>query len=122
MRKIISVITNIIEKYDIGVLALKKLSPFIYSERLFAMQEKIRKYAQKRKMKVESYSIDELKKSLIHAGRMNKNTLAEVIADEHTELSLELYKEQLNKNPYYLKMFEAIALTMVCNKKRNSSL
>jgi hypothetical protein len=44
----------------------------------------------------------------------NKRKLAEVMVNRHPELFHEFIREKSNKNLYYTKLFEAVALGSIC--------
>ena len=64
-------------------------------------------------MKIHEYSIDDLK-AFFYLGRINERQLAEMITSDYPVLSYELEKEKAIINPYYVRMFEAVALGSIC--------
>jgi len=70
--------------------------------------------AVKKKIKIYEYSIKELEEILLNEGKHNKKTLAEKMVSDYPFLIHELEKEKSHKNPYHLRMFEAVALGAAC--------
>ncbi|MEM2991372.1 MAG: crossover junction endodeoxyribonuclease RuvC [Halobacteria archaeon] len=107
-------ISNLIERYQINVLAVKEFHPSRSSANLNQLVKGIRELARRKKLKIHQYSIKELEDFFCPEGRINKEELAELVAKRYPVLFHELNKEKANRNPYYIKMFEATALGSVC--------
>ena len=119
LSKILSWILRVVRDYQAEILALKALHPSRASQGLKDLVKSIRELAKREKLKLYQYSIEELKTSFLKgkgekAKRGNKRELARTIASFYPHLFLELEKERKNKNPYHLKMFEAVALGTLC--------
>ena len=114
LQRIKEILTEICDTYQPNVLAIKRLHPARESINLHLLALRIREFARKKGMKVCQYSIEEVKNFFLSQGRKNKKGLAEIIASRHPELENELKKEKENKNPYHLRMFEAVALGKIC--------
>ena len=65
-------------------------------------------------IKVISYPLHEIKKSL---GLKKRQSVNEHIAGKYIELRKEYEQEQNSFNPYYTKMFEAIAVAELVESK-----
>jgi len=117
--KAIEVISEYIELHDINTIALKKLHPARSSKNLRALVSRINSLARRKKIKVSQYSIKELEKSLLEEEKHNKKNLAEKLVSDYPCLVHELEKEKArkNRNPYHLRMFEAVALGAACFHK-----
>lgn len=76
--------------------------------------EGLKSIAEEYKISFSTYTIADLKKG----GLRNKKELSRYAADRHPELLHQLRKESVNRNPYYTRMFEAIATGMLCHKER----
>ena len=72
-------------------------------------------------MKVYQYGIDDMKAFFMGKKRSNKQGLSEVLASRYPVLIPELHKEQENENPYYYRMFEAVALGAICSYQSGSN-
>jgi len=112
--KVISVIKEYIELYDLNMIALKKLHPSRSSKNLRKLVDRIKSLAARKRIKVYQYSIKEIEGILLAEERHNKKLLAQKMASDYPFLIHELEKEQAHKNPYRMKMFEAVALGAAC--------
>jgi len=114
--KAIDVISEYIELYALNTIALKKLHPAHSSKNLRLLVSRIKALARRKKIKVYQYSIKELEEFFLIDERHNKKTLAEKMVSDYPCLIHELEKEKAhkNKNPYHLRMFEAVALGAAC--------
>jgi hypothetical protein len=75
---------------------------------------KIKESAERKRLKAYQYSIKELESFFYPDGRINRRMLAEKVAGKYPVLSYELDREKTIRNPYYIRMFEAVALGSVC--------
>ena len=114
--KVIDVISEYTEIYDLKIIALKKLHPAHSSKNLRLLVSRIKSLALRKKIKVYQYSIKELEEFFLIDEKHNKRTLAEKMVSDYPFLVNELEKEKAhkNKNPYHLRMFEAVALGAAC--------
>jgi len=112
--KVIDIISEYIGLYDLNTIALKKLHPSRSSKNLRLLVSKIKALAARKKIKVYQYSIKKLEKFFLTDERHNKKTLAEKMVSDYPCLIHELEKEKAHKNPYHLRMFEAVALGAAC--------
>jgi Holliday junction resolvasome RuvABC endonuclease subunit len=113
MKKIITVIDEIISRYGVTSLAVKKLHPARTSRQLNLLVKKMKDMAKRRKLKVREYSIKQLEQSLCPGEKGNKKKLAEKVVRDYHILSRELEKERTHRNAYYIRLFEAVALGMM---------
>jgi hypothetical protein len=98
-------------RYRISRLALKTLSPGQTSRNLTRLTAAIVRRFAKRGIRIESYSLDDLKGFFSpHAPKINRKKLSELVAQEYPPLYSLLAKEKKNRNSYYQKLFEAVAL------------
>lgn len=121
LEKVKHIIAGFIEAYRPSYLAIKKLHPSRSSARLNYLTSFIKGFCQKRRIKVFSYSIQELKCCLAKGSRINKKDLAQLMAAEYPELVPELKREERNKSPYFVRLFEAVALGRVCLNEINDN-
>ena len=113
-RKTMVILSEFIEQYQPDVLALKRLNPFRSSAGLDRLVQKIIALSEKKGLKIRRYGIRELEAFFYSEGRSNKRKMAEIIASQYPVLYSELDLERRNKNPYHLRMFEAVGLGAVC--------
>lgn len=116
LKSIISALTTYIQRYEITVIALKKFHPSRSSKALDSVVRKIENLAKKSGIKIFHYSIDELKDCFVSGENVNKEDLAKILTASNDELIPKFNKEIQNKNTYYLPMFEAIALSLLCKE------
>jgi len=117
VKKIKSIILNLINKYEPDVLSIKKLNPCRSSSNLKRLSSKIKNLARKKGLRVYQYSIGDLKAFFSPKNKINKKNIADIVTRDYPALCHELGKEKTNKNSYYIRMFEAVALGLVCYRK-----
>jgi len=105
---------NLVKRYEPNVLAIKKLHPSRSSLYLNWMTDKIKRDSKRKGLKVYQYSIGDLESFFSPEEKINKKKLAELIASRYPELFNEFGEEKGNKNPYHIRMFEAVALGSIC--------
>ena len=108
------ILAAFVERYSPNILVIKKLHPARSSAMLQAMAIGIIAYCRRQGMSVFSYSIQDLKSALAGSVKINKRELSKILAGEYPELSNELKREQRNRNSYFTRLFEAVALGHVC--------
>ena len=115
-----AVVSEFIEKYQLNVLAIKKLHHCRSSASLNQLVARIKQLAKRKSLKVCQYPIKEVEAFFIPDGRTNKKKLAELLAARYPELVHEFNKEKANRNSYHIRMFEAVALGVVCSYQLQS--
>jgi len=110
IKKAIKILSELFEQYEPNVLVIKKLHPSRRTENLLRLAKKIRDFARCKKMKVFQYSIKEIEEFFIEDEKLNKRNLIEAMVKLYPMLHHDLKKEQNQKNPYYFRMFDAVAL------------
>lgn len=113
MEKIKGIVSGLIKCYEPDALAIKKLNPNRSSLNLNMLVAGTLELAKRKGLKVLRYSIKDIE-AFFSDERINKKKLAEIIASQHPVLFNELNKEKTQRNPYYIRMFEAVALASVC--------
>jgi Holliday junction resolvasome RuvABC endonuclease subunit len=113
--KILAIIRQQIEYYDIRKIIIKKLHPLRSSKNLKFLVAKMTALVRRRRIDIQRFSIKELEKTFIGDMKPNKQNLAERIVRQYPVLVPELNKEKSNKNSYYLRMIEAVALAAACS-------
>ncbi|HUU50573.1 MAG TPA: crossover junction endodeoxyribonuclease RuvC [Nitrospinota bacterium] len=114
MKRAVEIISEFIDRYEPGALAIKKLHPSRRSRNLAQLTAKIKEFSRRKGLKVFQYSIKEVEEFFIKEDKLNKKNMAEAIVLENPALFHELQKEKAHKNPYFIRVFEAVALTSVC--------
>ena len=113
---ILSIISRLIEYYDVRVISLKRIDPLKSSNQLDALVAAIEKLGVDRNIIVKRYSLSELDYDKRSGKRDGKEKLTESIVEKHPELKKEYQKERNNRREYYTKMFEAIAMAERCRE------
>ena len=114
IEKAKEILSDLFVRYDIGVLAIKKLHRSRSSPNLNKLVAKIKEFSKRKGLRVYQYSMRDLEKFFSPDEKINKKQMAELIASEYSFLLQVLEKEKRNKNPYAIRMFEAIALGIRC--------
>ena len=114
IKKAIGIMSEITERYEPNVLAIKKLHPSRRSENLLILTNKIKDFSKRNKLKVYQYSIKDIENLFLEDGKRNKGNLIEAIAKLYPILHHDLNRERKHKNPYFFRMFEAVALASAC--------
>ena len=110
MEKIKKAVQGFIEHYEPNILAIKKLHPSRSSKDLKYLVNRIKELSRRKSLKVYQYSIKDLEKFFLPEEKTNKSKMVKVLASEYPDLFHEFKKEKSNKNPYYIRMFESVAL------------
>jgi len=113
-KRIMAFISSLTEQHKPNALAIKKLHPSRSSPNLNRLVARIKESAERKRLKVYQHSIKELESFFYPDGRINKRALAEKVAEKYSVLSHELKREKTIMNPYYIRMFEAVALGSLC--------
>lgn len=117
LKKIKEIVSELISRYDLNTLAIKRVHPSRSSTNLNSLISELKNLARKKGLKICSYSLRELKDQFKEEAKINKRVLAEILAREYPALFRELQKEQENKNPYFSRLFEAVASGAVCHSQ-----
>jgi RNase H-fold protein (predicted Holliday junction resolvase) len=113
-EKFKEIISTYIDRYGLTILAIKKIHPSRGSTNLEKLISEIKKLCLRKRVKIFSYSLQELEAHFSTERKINKKALAEKMAQDYPVLFYELKKEQKNKNAYFTRLFEAVALGSVC--------
>lgn len=112
-----AIITKLIDYHQPDAVALKQLHPSRSSLHLCYLVEQIKDIAQEREIPVYRYSIQEIKNFFAPGERINKKGLAGIVAARLPDLFHDFKKAERSKNLYLTRMFEAVALGIICFNK-----
>lgn len=112
VSRALSLVSELIDLHQPGVLVLKSLHPARHSADLGRLRSEIRKLARSKGLALHEYSIHEIEAFFAPDRRINKTQLAEFVASRQPVLRHELRREQDSYNAYHIRMFEAVALAM----------
>ena len=114
LEKIIKTIERYVEDYEVEALALKVNSERSTSTFMEEIISKVIDFAKDKGLPVYQYTIDEIKKCFSDCEINNKIELLEKTVERIPELLYE-YKKELKKGEgYYIRMFEAVAVAIIC--------
>lgn len=113
-NEILKLFDKLYNHYDVKCLALKIVSPLHSSKSVDELTFCLITRAKENGIKVMVYPLYEIKKSL---GLNKKQSIGEYVAGKYIELRKEYEQEQNSFNPYYTKMFEAIAVAGIAESK-----
>lgn len=111
------IVKEAIERFQPDTLAVKRLHASRSSASLDRLADSIRELSHSRKLEFHQYSITELKNILCSDAEGNKRRLAAEVVATYPVLSHAFQQEMANRNPYYHRMFEAVALGIVCYRQ-----
>jgi Holliday junction resolvasome RuvABC endonuclease subunit len=111
------ILTEAVERFGPNTLAVKRLHASRSSAPLARLADSIWELSRRRKLEVYQYSITELTSALCPEGKANKRRLAAAMAATYPALSCDFQKEMTNRHPYHLRMFEAVALGVLCYRQ-----
>jgi len=117
IKKMKKTILGLLEDYKPNVLAIKKLHPLRSSKNSKLITAWIRESCKRKGLRILQSSIKELENFYLPNEKLNKKNLTKKITSDYPDLFHELDKENKNKNPYYIRMFEAVALASMCFQK-----
>ncbi len=109
-----AILSDFIGQYEPNVLAIKKLHRSRSSRNLNEFVRKIKQFSRLKGLKIYQYTLKDLENLFSPELRINKRQVAELVVTQYPFLAREFEREERNKNPYFIRMFEAIALGMVC--------
>lgn len=114
IKRAMTIVSGLIKQYKPSALAIKKVHTSRSSLNLNKLVTKIKKSSKSKKLKIYEYSIKELETFFSPEGRVNKKKMTEIIASKYPVLFNEFNREKDRKNPYHIRMFEAVALGSIC--------
>ncbi len=114
LEQLKSILSELTETHSVNCLAIKSLHPARSSDYLRQLTGSLKEWAKGKHHVVREYAIKDIETFLLPSGRLNKRLLMEGVAAVHPFLFPELEGERQNRNPYLVRMFEAVALGMKC--------
>ena len=112
---ILATIETLMDRYQVRVLAIKRLHPSRSSRNLDSLVSGIKRDTGRRGLRVHEYSIKQMEQSFSMDGKPNRKKMAEQVVREYPVLFNEFEREKQHKNPYWARLFEAVALGSVCH-------
>jgi hypothetical protein len=115
-EKMERIFLNLLDHEKPDYVAFKKLHPARCSPELCDFLASLKRHCRTRRILVYEYPIKYLEEVVL-TEKMNKKKLVESLGEIYPVLFSEAEKERGNKNSYYTRMFEAVALGHVCFNK-----
>jgi len=113
-RKIVGFLQEYLDCWKPQVVVSKKIDQRRSSAELDHVADRLEALLKERGVRCRSYDIGSLVRGLAGRGRKSKKILGEAMARRYPALQRELDKERTSLNPYYQRMFEAVALGSIC--------
>lgn len=113
-KKILRVLADYLDVFQPDCVVLKEHDPARSSPALNRLAGAMAAFMEEMGVPIRKYSIGALKEMLPGDTRKSRKTLAEAVARRWPAIGRELQKERSNRNPYYQRMFEAVALGSIC--------
>ncbi|MCX6168683.1 MAG: hypothetical protein NTX65_05065 [Ignavibacteriales bacterium] len=105
--------SDYIERFNIDVVAIKKMHSSRSSLALTKLNESIKNIGRQKHLAIIEYPISAIEKTLL-SGKTNKRLLTEEVLIIYPVVYHEYEREKKNKSRYLTRMFEAIAMGVVC--------
>lgn len=107
---ILKVVTKVLDKYCVSMVVCKMVSPTHQSDILEELVNNIERVCIQKGVRFSSCYLEDIMGLVLPSGqKASKAMLADMIALKYPDVALEFSREKLNKHPYYIKLFEAIA-------------
>lgn len=113
-ERIRAAVSHLIERYRPDVLAVKKPHPSRTSPCLDRLRLDVEDLARRSQMKLREYRLEQLEASYGQGQRIGRYEMADILCTRYPFLSQELQRDRATGKPYYIRMFDAIALATVC--------
>lgn len=117
LRNAEGLLLDIIDRYDIAVLSLKRVHPSRSSTNLRSLITSIEGLAEKRGLTVHRYELGDLRKFFAPGLKANKISILRLALAPYHFLTDHLDREEKHKHPYFIRMFEAIAAGVMAHSR-----
>ncbi len=119
LKNILTMVTAVLDKYGVNLTICKVVPPSYSSELLDAVVNGIAEVCVKKGVGFSTCYLEDIMEVVLPSGtKVSKAILADMLALKHPELALEFSRERINRHPYYIKLFEAIAAWEFYQRKR----
>lgn len=110
LYSILNVVTTVLEKYCVSMVVCKMVHPSHQSDILEKLVNSIQRVCEQKKVRFSVCFLEDIMGVVLPSGqKATKAILADIISLKYPDVALEFSKEKVNKHPYYIKLFEAIA-------------
>ena len=108
------VVGELMRRNAIEIVAMKRPHPSRTSPALTQLVEEMAELSARRGIMLCHYSIEDLLAHFAPGQHINKLQMAERLAAQHPILYPTLEAEKQRRNPYHMRMFEAVAAACLC--------
>lgn len=115
-EKLVNIVQTLIDRHQPDAIAIKKLHPSRSSKQLDSFVSAIKRYAEDAGLPVCEFPIKYLEFYFSPRTPINKMQLAGLLAEKYPDLFYEFNRESMNGNKYYIWMFEAVSIGVVCTQ------
>ena len=115
LNAIENAITDLIIKYDVTAIALKSIPASKNTEGNTRVIHAIKELADQHTIKLYFYALEELQRYYSMEKKVTKEILKSGVLEDYPEMIFEHTRELQRGNPYYIKVFEAIAAATLCS-------
>lgn len=112
--KATEIISMLIEYYQPDAVSVKKLHSSRISNNLSFIADEIARQAKKNRLRFRRYSIKEIKSFFCPGKKTNRKKIIKHLTATYPVLHREMDREDNSNNTYHLRMFEAVALAVIC--------
>lgn len=110
---VMSLISQLIDRYKITAIAIKQVSPSKGSPELSRIHAEIKTLGKSRKLTALDFPLNTIKRSLMPT-KGNRSALMEKVTEMYPVLFHEMEIAKAHKSQHLLRIFEAIALGVTC--------
>lgn len=110
MQEILQYLSHLLNETTIHTMAVKLLHPSRTSPQLHQLIKSIKQLVKQYSVKLRQFSLQEIQYKTGATKQLSKAIIMEYLIEKYPELLREFTKEKRNQNPYYIKLFEAIAV------------
>lgn len=110
LYSILKVVTAVLDKYCVSMVVCKMVHPSYQSDILEELVNNIQRVCVQKGVRFSACYLEDIMGVVLPSGqKASKAILADMVALKYPDVALEFSKERVNKHPYYIKLFEAIA-------------
>lgn len=118
LKRIVFILERIIEENRINCIAVK-INPDLHSsESIDLIHGAIKMVANQKHILFYEYSIEELKMGCGKDTPKNKGEMIQMVVEIYPHLAVEYQRQIRIRNPYYVKLFEAVACGICANREK----
>lgn len=104
------ILEKLIAHYGIDTVVIKRVNKIRSSDKLNRIIESILAFIRKKRLSIHQYSLEEIKETIIPNGKSNRELTFIEVLKRYPALHILYNKEKINKNLYYSRIFEAVAI------------